>query len=256
MNRENLVKALSASALLIGNLFLASVASAELSSQEVQDRLVANGAPASGVKRIFDFLDQNVGKQYTQDTYICVDKDPEDVKPCIEKERVYGKSRTVTLKRHQYAVLIDFKMASTEKRFFLLNMENGEVETLLVTHGKGSGEGNYATNFSNVKDSLKTSLGMYIAGEIYKGSYGMSMRMYGLEKSNDQAYVRDIVMHGADYASADFPSRENWKTKKPYGRLGLSWGCPAVSLSNAKRLIPLISEGALIFHDGPSEGSR
>lgn len=221
----------------------------EAPSKEIQDKLIANGAPARGVKRILDFLDRNVGKEYTQDTYICTDKEPDDVTPCAESKRVYGKSRTVTLKRHRYALYMDFKKASTEKRLFLLDFETGAVESHLVTHGKGSGESNHATKFSNVKDSLKTSLGMYIAGEIYKGTYGTSMRMYGLEKSNDQAYVRDIVMHGADYASADFPSRKNWKTKKPYGRLGLSWGCPAVAMGTAKRMIPLIAEGALMFHD-------
>lgn len=238
---------------LFGLLLSCSLSSfAQAHSQadlDLQKKLVANGAPARGVQKIIDYLNQNEGREYTQDSYICEGKDPNNVKPCPEKERIYGQTRTVTLKRHKYAVYIDYSKASTTKRFYLLNMQNGSVERFLVAHGKGSGEGLMATKFSNVKDSLKTSLGMYIAGEIYKGSYGTSMRLYGLEKTNDQAYVRDIVMHGADYASSDFPDQINWKTKKPFGRLGLSWGCPALSLTNAARVIPMIAEGALVFHD-------
>jgi len=75
--------------------------------------------------------------------------------------------------------------------------------------------------------------------------------MYGLQGSNDQAYNRDIVMHGADYASTDFPKRENYRTKKPFARLGVSWGCPAVAFSNAKKWFPRLKEGALIYHYHP-----
>ena len=76
--------------------------------------------------------------------------------------------------------------------------------------------------------------------------------MYGLERSNDQAYNRDIVMHGAWYVSEDFMNSINRKTGEKYGRMGLSWGCPAVSLAIAERTIPYLKNGSLILHYHPS----
>lgn len=93
-----------------------------------------------------------------------------------------------------------------------------------------------------------TSLGFYLTGGIYDGKYGKTLRMYGLQKSNDQAYNRDIVLHGAWYVGEDFMNAINAKTKEPYGRLGVSWGCPAVSTYIASKLMPYLKEGSIIFH--------
>ncbi|MNL53634.1 hypothetical protein D3C87_1768980 [compost metagenome] len=76
--------------------------------------------------------------------------------------------------------------------------------------------------------------------------------MYGLQRSNDQAYNRDIVLHGAWYAAKEFINSIDPKTGQPRGRLGLSWGCPALSLALAKKLIPFLQEGGVIFHYHPT----
>ncbi|MNL80121.1 hypothetical protein D3C87_2068820 [compost metagenome] len=62
------------------------------------------------------------------------------------------------------------------------------------------------------------------------------------------AYHRDIVMHGAWYAGEEFINTIDPKTGMKFGRLGLSWGCPAVPLSEIQTLITLLQNGGLIMH--------
>ena len=56
---------------------------------------------------------------------------------------------------------------------------------------------------------------------------------------NDRARERAIVMHGAPYVSDDFV--------KANGRLGRSWGCPALRDGIAREIIDRIKGGGLVF---------
>ncbi len=136
--------------------------------------------------------------------------------------------------------IIDMTKASTEKRLWVINTNNDSVLiNTYVAHGKNSGD-NYAVRFSNVPHSLMTSEGFYLTLNTYIGSHGYSLRLRGLEKDkNSNAEKRAIVMHGAWYVSEDFI--------KQYGRLGRSWGCPAVPDEEAKKIIDLIKNGSLLF---------
>src|SRR5690242_8045301 len=60
-----------------------------------------------------------------------------------------------------YVTIVDFNRASSEKRMHVIDMKSGDVEDLLVAHGKNSGN-NYASSFSNTEGSLKSSLGIYL----------------------------------------------------------------------------------------------
>lgn len=136
--------------------------------------------------------------------------------------------------------IIDFSKPSTEKRFYLIDLKS---EKLLintwVAHGKNSGE-NEALDFSNIKDTKKSSPGFFITAETYQGSNGYSLRIDGIEKHiNNKARKRYIVIHGADYVSEEFIN-EN-------GRLGRSWGCPAVPRELTDQIIDMIKEGTCIF---------
>jgi hypothetical protein len=209
--------------------------------------IVAAGVPVDAARRLFDYLRKNAGAEFVRDIYTCAGKDPVSVKPCEEGKRVKA-TRKITVRLHPYAAIMDFTMPSSEARLFFINLKTGSVERYLTTHGKGSGNSNYAYKFSNIKDSLQTSLGIFVAGGTYYGSYGHTLRMYGMETSNDQAYNRDIVLHPAWYVSRDFMKDINPRTKKPYGRIGVSWGCPAVSKDIAKKIIPLLKNGGVILH--------
>ncbi len=151
-----------------------------------------------------------------------------------------GYKKIENLKKKNLITIIDFSLPSTEKRLFVIDLQNKKLLfNCLVAHGKNSGE-NFATSFSNDPQSLKSSLGFFLTAETYTGKNGYSLRLDGLEKNiNDNARTREIVIHGADYVSEKFI--------KQYGRLGRSWGCPSVPLDILKELVDKISNGSSLF---------
>ena len=136
--------------------------------------------------------------------------------------------------------LIDYSRPSTAPRLWVLDLAQGAVRFhTLVAHGRGSGLGR-AVAFSNLPESKQSSLGLFRTEETYEGSHGYSLRLVGLETGvNDLAYSRNIVIHGADYATAQFASR--------HGRLGRSWGCPALDPSVHRSVIDSIRGGSALF---------
>lgn len=136
--------------------------------------------------------------------------------------------------------VIDYSRVSTEPRLWVFDLEN---KTLLfrevVAHGQGTGE-NMARDFSNRDGSHQSSLGLFRAAETYQGQNGYSLRMQGLEPgTNDAAMTRAIVMHGAPYVNA--------QTARQQGRLGRSWGCPALRPEVARQVIDSLKNGQMIF---------
>jgi len=155
-----------------------------------------------------------------------------DAVSCARSRGVSGRDGLLTL--------IDYSLPSTQPRLWVLDLENGRVLFHeLVAHGAGSGD-NYAVRFSNVDASHQTSLGLFLTGSTYQGGNGYSLRLRGLDpRLNDRAEERAIVMHGAWYVSADQIRR--------LGRLGRSWGCPALAKSIAPRVIDRIKDGTFLF---------
>lgn len=219
-------------------------------SEAVLKKVISQGVPEDAVKRMSAFLGENEGRSFSQSVYFCQGKAQDSIRPCEENKRI-GSSRDVTLKNPKTVAIIDFSMASTERRFFLINTQTGEVNKYYSSHGVGTSRTNFASRFSNTKDSRQTSLGFYLGGGLYQGHYGNTLRMYGLQKSNDQAYNRDIVLHGAWYVSEDFIKQINPNTKAPYGRIGHSWGCPAVGLGVIDKLANSLKDGGVILHYHP-----
>lgn len=135
--------------------------------------------------------------------------------------------------------VIDYSKSSAEKRLWVFDLKNGRtLFNTWVSHGKNSGGVN-ATSFSNSPGSLKSSIGVFVTDEPYIGGKGYSLRLRGIERGiNDNAYRRDIVVHGAWYVGSDLV--------KSRGQVGRSWGCPAVSQDLAKPLIDTIKEDTLL----------
>ena len=136
--------------------------------------------------------------------------------------------------------IIDFTLPSTEKRMYVLDMKHKKLLFhTIVSHGRNSG-GNYATEFSNINGSLQSSLGFYLTDATYQGRNGYSLRLAGQEPGiNDQAMARAIVIHGADYCSE--------QVIQAAGRLGRSYGCPALPRALNKPIIDTIKDGSLLF---------
>jgi hypothetical protein len=115
-----------------------------------------------------------------------------------------------------------------------------------VAHGKNTGN-LMAEKFSNRPFSNQSSLGFFQTAETYHGKHGLSLRLDGLEKGiNDKARQRAIVIHSAKYAEESFI--------KKYGRLGRSFGCPALPAGNYYEIIELIKGGTLLFIYYPQPG--
>lgn len=148
--------------------------------------------------------------------------------------------------RKPYLVVIDYSVPSYEKRMWIFDLEEQEVlYKLHVTHGVNTGNID-ATEFSNKVGSLQSSLGVFVTQNPYMGRNGYSLRLQGLEPGiNHNAKKRGIVIHGAHYASADFVKKN--------GRLGRSWGCPAIDAKVNADVIKLIKHGSVVFSYYPDK---
>ncbi len=137
--------------------------------------------------------------------------------------------------------IADMSQPSTAKRLIVIDLDAQEVVLhTWVAHGQGSG-GLMAEQFSNRHNSHQTSLGLYRVGErITSPKHGAALLLQGLDAGlNDQARAREVIIHGADYVSEQFIAQT--------GRLGRSWGCPAVSHKDMTRMISTLANGGLLF---------
>lgn len=138
-----------------------------------------------------------------------------------------------------FAVLVDYSRPSVEKRLYLMNLRTGRVERFYVAHGIRSGILE-TRSFSNLPDSWKSSLGFYYAKGTYLSSKnGLSLYLDGIDRSNNNSRIRNIVLHGASYVSDDFILRN--------GRLGWSEGCFAVGLEHVQYLINTLQSGSILL---------
>ena len=141
--------------------------------------------------------------------------------------------------------VIDFTKPSYLKRMELYRRDQCRAERYLCAHGKNSGEV-FAVDFSNRTGSLQTSLGLFRVGESYRGSFGKSLKLHGLEPGkNDKAYARKIVFHSAWYVA---PEIVNQNILEGLGsRLGKSLGCPAVETGELERVCSHLQPGTYLY---------
>ena len=142
--------------------------------------------------------------------------------------------------------VIDYSLPSTDPRLWVFDMKSGELLFKeLVAHGRNTGE-NLATSFSDVMDSRQSSIGLFVTRDTYVGSNGYSLRLDGLEPGfNAHARQRAIVMHGAPYVDAAMAAQQ--------GRLGRSWGCPALREAVARHVIDTVRDGGVVFSYYPDD---
>lgn len=145
--------------------------------------------------------------------------------------------------------IADFSLPSSRKRLFIIDLDKKKVLfNTYVAHGMNSGK-EYANRFSNVPESNKSSLGFYETSGTYAGKNGYSLHLEGLEKGiNDNAYRRDIVMHGAEYVNENYVQMQ--------GYIGRSQGCPAVPEKLHKLIIDKIKNGTCLFIYSPDKSYK
>jgi hypothetical protein len=139
--------------------------------------------------------------------------------------------------------IADFSKPSSEPRFHVVDLMSGQVESHLVAHGRGSDpdHSGFLERFSNNFGSYATSNGTYTTGEYYDGKYGLSMKVRGLDWSNNNAEARAIVIHNAWYAEPEMIDI--------HGKLGRSEGCFAFSRAGQWKVMSRLAGGRMIYAD-------
>jgi hypothetical protein len=146
--------------------------------------------------------------------------------------------------RHRDRIgIADFSKASREARFHIVDVASGRVESHRVAHGRGSDRGHtgWLEQFSNDFGSNATSNGAYRTENFYHGKYGLSMRLNGLDWTNNNAMERAIVVHQAWYAEPDMVA--------VHGKLGRSEGCFAFGHESHSEVMRALGEGRMIYAD-------
>lgn len=192
-------------------------------SQSQYKSFTAQGVPDEALTPVFSFLKANAAKTLN----------------VTGKNRASGELEKTTVQvQSRYAVIVDYSKPSSEKRFYLLNFKQGTVQKFYVAHGHRTGV-TKAVKFSNELDSHQSSLGMTLTGDTYYGFHKKSLALYGLDPSTSRVAERDIVLHGAEYASGKYMAK--------YGRLGRSWGCVTVDRDYLEMLVGSLTKGSVVY---------
>jgi len=143
--------------------------------------------------------------------------------------RSYCKEKDMNL---DMCVLIDMKIPSGKKRFFLWDFKGDSVlKSGMCSNGSCDNLQSYTpadVKFSNVPNSHCSSLGKYKLGKRGYSTFGIHVnyKLHGLEKTNDNAYKRYIVFHSWNISDEEIYPLE----------ITESWGCPAVSNNFMKEM--------------------
>ena len=145
---------------------------------------------------------------------------------------------------------VDYGLPSTEPRGYVFDMRELKIleGPFAVAHGRGSSRSQYGipTRFSNASGSAATSLGLYLAENVYdfhghtggRSYSSIGLRLKGVSANfNDNALARGVVAHGAPYVTA--------------GKAGRSEGCPAMEQDRARRVLPELADGGMVFLFAP-----
>jgi len=163
--------------------------------------------------------------------------------------RLYERAKAA-LEQHRHQIsnrdvigITDFSLASRDPRFHIVDLLSGRVDTHRVAHGRGSdpSHSGFLARFSNQFGSLATSNGTYVSGDTYVGKYGLSMRVRGLDWSNNNAEARAIVIHQAWYAEPGMID--------VHGKLGRSEGCFAFARTSHWEVMRRLGQGRMIYAD-------
>lgn len=124
----------------------------------------------------------------------------------------------------EHCFLIDMSLPSGKNRFFVYDFNTDSIALQgNVCHGKKSIiNGSNKLRYSNELFSNCTSLGKYKIGARGKSKYGLGFNyvLHGLDKTNNNAFNRIVVLHSKD----DVANHEIYPIT-----LVTSSGCPSVS---------------------------
>ena len=152
--------------------------------------------------------------------------------------------------RKPYLYFVDYGLPSSAPRGYVFDMDALSIVDgpFMVAQGRGSvaNAAGVPKRFSNAFGAATTSLGLYVAQELYaftghaggQAYHSIGLRLAGVSGSfNDNARARGVVAHGAPYVTSTHAGR--------------SEGCPAMAPTRAERLLPKLANGGLVFLFAP-----
>jgi hypothetical protein len=153
----------------------------------------------------------------------------------------YSKNKR-KLPNDRYVTIVDYSKLKTEKRLYVLDLKTNIVLSYETAHGKNSeakerknGEPVFRTvSFSDNPGDNESVLGFLITGRTYKGKYGLSLVLHGLEPGkNASSCGRLLVLH-------------QWKP----GAMANTEGCLTINVEHAEEVIAKIKGGSamLLYH--------
>jgi hypothetical protein len=227
---------------IVGALLLFSITIISWSPVKKADQKKVNSAVAKALTTKEFFA------QYVSDIYQTANLQQTGMDAAVFQKAVTGylnlKLANKLAEKSSVITVVDFTKSSRVKRMWIVDLA---TKTMLlntwVAHGQGSGD-DMATNFSNTNESHQSSLGFYLTDDVYYGKHGRSLRLDGLDGSNSSARARAIVVHAADYVCQN--------TINQLGRLGRSFGCPAVSPEVSDMVINTIKGRTMLYINGSS----
>jgi hypothetical protein len=123
--------------------------------------------------------------------------------------------------------LVDMSLPANSKRFFIYDLKKDTFQNSgLVTHGNCNQYWLKGRKYGNGIGCGCTSLGRYKIGNSYYGRFGLAFKLYGLDKTNSNAFKRYVVLH----SHSCVPNNETGE------ELCQSNGCPTVSPDFLKQL--------------------
>ena len=170
--------------------------------------------------------------------------DPGGVSPAMLRRALAALDRhAAAIPNRDIIAIADFSLPSRTPRFHLVDVASGRVSSHLVAHGRGSDPAHtgWLQRFSNEAQSHATSAGAYRTDGLYIGAHGRSVRLTGLDATNNNALSRAIVVHAAWYVSPEMANT--------HGVLGRSEGCFALSNTSLPEVLQRVGSGHLIYAD-------
>jgi len=170
-----------------------------------------------------------------------VPSSPAGINPVLFNKAKAALDSRPWVRNRDFIGIVDFAAPSSDPRFHVVHLASGHVESHRVAHGRGSDpdHSGFVERFSNDFGSHASSNGAYTTAETYDGKYGLSMKVHGLDWSNNNAEARAIVIHNAWYAEDDMIP--------VHGKLGRSEGCFAFSRKSQWDVMQRLGGGRLIY---------
>ena len=182
------------------------------------------------------FTSSGIWKRTKANNSIHTNKDYDLGNTTVEKLKKKSTEVASFLKKNGYnesvCFFIDMSLPSGQNRFFIYDIANDSIQRSgLVTHGRCNQLWLEGRKYSNLRGCGCTSLGKYKIGYSYHGTFGLAYKLYGLDKTNNNAFKRFVVLH----------SHECVPETEVQDEICQSDGCPTVSPGFLKELKPLIA---------------